>query len=158
MKIELVRRYKGDNCVIGKFKVFDDNSQELLSCFALEGSKEQIEKDIDLRVLEGVYNLKRHTGSGFNEKGRKVVGGVKVLSDDDYVLNLFNDIYPFERHILIHWGNNDGHTEGCLLLGITKSNDNNSIGNSRLACKKFYDLMKNVDLSQVKLIIKNEFA
>lgn len=157
MKIEVLRRYKGANCVIGKFKVFDDNSQELLSCFVLEGSKEQIDKDKDLRVLEGVYNLKRHTSSSFNAKGRKEVAGVKVLSDDDFIINLFNDIYPFERHILIHWGNDDDDSEGCLLLGMTKANDNNSIGSSRVACKKFYDLMKNVDLSQVKLIVKNEF-
>lgn len=154
MKIEVIRRYKGDNCVIGKFKVFDDNSQELLSCFALEEDKEGLESGKDLRVPEGVYNLKYNPNSRFNNTLRSE----KMLNDDNAcVIVLFNENVSYDRKITIHWGNTDKDTEGCLLLGMTKSNDNNSVGSSRVACKKFYDLMKNVDLSQVKLIIKNEF-
>ena len=154
MKIEVLRRYKGANCVIGKFKDFDDNSQELLSCFVLEEDKEGLESGKDLRIPEGAYNLKYNHGSRFNATLRSE----KMLNDNSAcVAVLFNEKVSFDRKITIHWGNTDKDTEGCLLLGMTKSNDNSSIGSSRQACKEFYKLLKEVDISQVKLIVKNEF-
>ena len=33
MKLEIIRRYTGKTCVIGKFKVFDDDKL-LLECFS----------------------------------------------------------------------------------------------------------------------------
>ncbi|EAI2149079.1 hypothetical protein KY417_001165 [Campylobacter jejuni] len=157
MKIKIIRRYKSNTCVIGKFRVFDDKENILLDCFSLEEDKEGLEREQDLRVPAGIYNLKRHKTSSFNDKGKKEVAGVKVLKDDDSVINIFNNDVPFDRHILIHWGNTDKDTKGCILLGLTKSNDNESIGSSRLACKKFYDLMYHQDLSNIKLEIINEF-
>lgn len=156
MKIKIIRRYAGKTCVIGKFRVFDDNENILLDCFSLEEDKEGLEREQDLRVPAGIYNLKRHVASSFNEKGKKEVAGVKVLKDDDSVINIFNNDVPFNRHILIHWGNTDKNTKGCILLGLTKANDNESVGGSRLACKKFYDLMYHQDLSNIKLEIINE--
>lgn len=156
MKIKIIRRYAGKTCVIGKFRVFDDNENILLDCFSLEEDKEGLEREQDLRVPAGIYNLKRHVASSFNEKGKKEVAGVKVLKDDDSVINIFNNDIPFNRHILIHWGNTDKDTKGCILLGLTKANDNESISSSRLACKKFYDLMYHQDLSNIKLEIINE--
>lgn len=156
MKIKIIRRYVANTCVIGKFRVFDDNENILLDCFSLEEDKEGLEREQDLRVPAGIYNLKRHVASSFNEKGKKEVAGVKVLKDDDSVINIFNNDVPFDRHILIHWGNTDKDTKGCILLGLTKANDNESVGGSRLACKKFYDLMYHQDLSSIKLEIINE--
>ncbi|SUX06736.1 Uncharacterised protein [Campylobacter lari] len=108
-----------------------------------------------LRVPAGVYNLKRHILSSFNDKGKRVVAGVKVLNDDDSVVNIYNDDVPFDRHILIHWGNTDKDTKGCILLGLTKSDE--SIGQSRQACKELYDLLYQQDLSNIKLEITNNF-
>lgn len=156
MKVTINRRYKGTTCVIGKFKVWDDNEEPLLECFSLEEDQEGTESGKDLRIPAGEYNLKRHEASSFNAKGRKEVAAVKVLRDDDFIINVYNDAVPFERHILIHWGNTDKDTQGCILLGLTKSNDNESIQSSRLACKKFYDLMHGKDLSEIKLEIVNE--
>ncbi|EOI6333459.1 TPA: hypothetical protein R6C22_001318 [Campylobacter jejuni] len=158
MKIKIIRRYAGKTCVIGKFRVFDDNENILLDCFSLEEDKEGLEREQDLRVPAGIYNLKRHVASSFNEKGKKEVAGVKVLKDDDSVINIFNNDIPFNRHILIHWGNTDKDTKGCILLGLTKANDNESISSSRLACKEFYDLMYGKNLEDIKLEITNELA
>ncbi|ENL6798462.1 hypothetical protein AB5Q79_001579 [Campylobacter jejuni] len=156
MKLQIIRRYTGKTCVIGKFKVFSDDDKILFECFSLEEDKEGLERDQDLRVPAGIYNLKRHVASSFNDKGKKEVAGVVVLHKDDSVINIFNNDVPFNRHILIHWGNTDKDTKGCILLGLTKANDNESVGGSRLACKKFYDLMYNQDLSNIKLEIRNE--
>ncbi|EAL8291021.1 hypothetical protein GW003_07715 [Campylobacter coli] len=157
MKIKIIRRYTGKTCVIGKFKVLDDE-EILFECFSLERKEEGLESGKNLRVPAGVYDLKRHINSSFNDKGKKEVAGVIVLKEDDSVLNIYNNDVDFERHILIHWGNTYKDTKGCILLGLTKDNNNESVGQSRLACKKFYDLMYGKNLEDIKLEITNELA
>lgn len=65
---------------------------------------------------------------------------------------------PFEGHILLHWGNTYKDTKGCILLGLTKDNNNERIGQSRQACKEFYDLMYGKNLEDIKLETTNELA
>lgn len=74
------------------------------------------------------------------------------------MINVYNDDVPSSRAILIHWGNTDKDTKGCILLGLTKDNNNESVGQSRQACKEFYDLMYKKDLSEIKLEIVNELV
>ncbi|ECO6125396.1 hypothetical protein FYH53_09920, partial [Campylobacter jejuni] len=106
MKVTINRRYTGKTCVIGKFKVLDDEEKILFECFSLERKDEGLESGKNLRIPAGVYDLKRHINSSFNDKGKKEVAGVIVLKKDDSVLNIYNNDVPFERHILLHWGNN----------------------------------------------------
>ncbi|EAK7058339.1 hypothetical protein CE381_08215 [Campylobacter coli] len=153
MKIKIVRRYTGKTCVIGKFKVLDDEEKILFECFSLEEDKEGLESGKDLRIPEGNYNLKRHSPSRFENTLRSI-----TKKDDDTMINVFNEKVPFDRHILIHWGNTNKDTQGCILLGHTKDNNNESVGQSRQACKEFYDLMYKQDLSKIKLEIVNDLA
>ncbi|EFP3674748.1 hypothetical protein HPX08_001680, partial [Campylobacter jejuni] len=135
-----------------------DDEEILFECFSLERKEEGLESGKNLRVPAGVYDLKRHINSSFNDKGKKEVAGVIVLKEDDSVLNIYNNDVDFERHILIHWGNTYKDTKGCILLGLTKDNNNESVGQSRLACKEFYDLMYGKNLEDIKLEITNELA
>lgn len=151
MKLEIIRRYASKTCVIGEFKVFSDDDKILFECFCLEEDKEGLESGKDLRIPEGIYDLKRHSPSRFENTLRSI-----TKKDDDTMINVFNEKVPFDRHILIHWGNTDKDTKGCILLGLTKDNNNESVGQSRQACKEFYDLMYNQDLSNIKLNIRNE--
>ncbi len=153
MKIKIIRRYTGKTCVIGKFKVFDDDDKLLLECFSLEEDKEGVERNKDLRIPEGIYDLKRHSPSRFENTLRSI-----TKKDDDTMINVYNDEVPASRAILIHWGNTDKDTEGCILLGLTKDNNNESVGQSRQACKEFYDLMYKQDLSKIQLEIVNDLA
>ncbi|EAH9477318.1 hypothetical protein EYI48_08110 [Campylobacter coli] len=154
MKIKIIRRYIGKTCVIGKFKVFDDDDDKLLlECFSLEEDKEGLESGKDLRIPEGNYNLKRHSPSRFENTLRSI-----TKKDDDTMINVYNDEVSASRAILIHWGNTDKDTQGCILLGLTKDNNNESIGQSRQACKEFYDLMYKQDLSKIQLEIVNDLA
>ncbi|HEC1575630.1 TPA: hypothetical protein R1X61_001389 [Campylobacter upsaliensis] len=150
MKIEIINRYQGKSCVIGKFKVFDENGDLTFQCFSLQEDTAGLESGKDLRIPEGVYYLKRHPHSRFEATLRKITGYEK-----DEMLNVYNDLVPYERHILIHWGNTDKDTQGCILLGETKTSDE-SIGGSRAACKEFYNLMRGANLDMVELVIKDE--
>ncbi|EPP7519857.1 DUF5675 family protein [Campylobacter jejuni] len=153
MKITINRRYTGKTCVIGKFKVLSDDDKILFECFSLEEDKEGLESGKDLRIPEGNYNLRRHTPSRFENTLRSI-----TKKDDDTMINVYNDEVPASRAILIHWGNTDKDTQGCILLGLTKDNNNESVGQSRLACKEFYDLMYGKNLEDIKLEITNELA
>ncbi|EAI9598147.1 hypothetical protein C3W37_07615 [Campylobacter coli] len=153
MKITLNRRYTGKTCVIGKFKVLDDKEKILFECFSLEENKEGLESGKDLRIPEGNYNLRRHSPSRFENTLRSI-----TKKDDDTMINVYNDEVPASRAILIHWGNTDKDTQGCILLGLTKDNNNESVGQSRQACKEFYDLMHGKNLEDIKLEITNELA
>ncbi|EAH4555920.1 hypothetical protein D5V33_04005 [Campylobacter jejuni] len=146
------RRYTGKTCVIGKFKVLDDDDKILFECFSLEEDKEGLESGKDLRIPEGNYNLKRHSPSRFENTLRS------ITKKDDTMINVYNDEVPSSRAILIHWGNTDKDTQGCILLGLTKDNNNESVGQSRQACKEFYDLMHGKNLEDIKLEITNELA
>ncbi|EAH8009679.1 hypothetical protein Q6747_001843 [Campylobacter coli] len=152
MKITINRRYTGKTCVIGKFKVLDDEEKILFECFSLEEDKEGLESGKDLRIPEGNYNLKRHSPSRFENTLRS------ITKKDDTMINVYNDEVPSSRAILIHWGNTDKDTQGCILLGLTKDNNNESVGQSRQACKEFYDLMHGKNLEDIKLEITNELA
>ncbi|ELQ2235533.1 hypothetical protein QTD14_000802 [Campylobacter jejuni] len=152
MKITINRRYTGKTCVIGKFKVLDHDDKILFECFSLEEDKEGLESGKDLRIPEGNYNLKRHSPSRFENTLRS------ITKKDDTMINVYNDEVPSSRAILIHWGNTDKDTQGCILLGLTKDNNNESVGQSRQACKEFYDLMHGKNLEDIKLEITNELA
>ncbi|EAI4507525.1 hypothetical protein BAZ68_02355, partial [Campylobacter jejuni] len=136
-----------------KFNVLDDEEKILFECFSLEEDKEGLESGKDLRISDGVYNLKRHSPSRFENTLRSI-----TKKDDDTMINVYNDEVPASRAILIHWGNTDKDTQGCILLGLTKDNNNESIGQSRQACKEFYDLMHGKNLEDIKLEITNELA
>ncbi|EFQ2715972.1 hypothetical protein Q6S73_001056 [Campylobacter jejuni] len=153
MKVTINRRYTGKTCVIGKFKVLDDEEKILFECFSLERKEEGLESGKDLRIPEGNYNLKRHSPSRFENTLRSI-----TKKDDDTMINVYNDDVPSSRAILIHWGNTDKDTQGCILLGLTKDNNNESVGQSRQACKEFYDLMHGKNLEDIKLEITNELA
>lgn len=152
MRLELIRRYKGNSCVIGKFKVINGDGKILLECFSLEKDKEGLESGKDLRIPAGDYNLKRHSPSRLENTLRDI-----TKRNDEKMICVFNEKVPANRAILIHWGNTDKDTQGCILLGLTKDNGNERIGGSRNACKEFYDLIQNVNLENIKLFIKNEF-
>ncbi|EMF2857818.1 hypothetical protein V3H64_001758, partial [Campylobacter coli] len=131
----------------------DDDDKILFECFSLEEDKEGLESGKDLRIPEGNYNLKRHSPSRFENTLRSI-----TKKDDDTMINVYNDEVPSSRAILIHWGNTDKDTQGCILLGLTKDNNNESVGQSRQACKEFYDLMHGKNLEDIKLEITNELA
>lgn|SRR5574344_17182 len=67
------------------------------------------------------------------------------------------DLDPASRYILIHSGNHSGHTEGCLLVGTSKSE--NFVGGSRPKLNELLQFLGCYDLNNgnYSLEIKESF-
>lgn len=152
MKIKITRKYQSNTCVIGEFKVLNEKDKPLLELFSLEEDEEGLEANKDLRIPPGIYNLIRHSPSRFEASLRKLTG-----KEDDKMVCVYNDKVKKERCILIHAGNTHKDTQGCILLGLNKADNNESIGGSREAIKQLYNLLYKKDLSNIKLEIINSF-
>ena len=135
--------------IIGIFRVLE-GQKELFRCYSLEENNIGAARNQDLAIPFGKYKLKRHKSPKFNATLAKILGE----QGQDMVL-LYNDVVPDDRTILIHWGNDESDTLGCILLGEVKSADNRAVYNSRAACKEFYKLIKGVDISEISLEIIN---
>lgn len=142
MKITLERFKFTDKSIIGK--VYTDFND--FSCFSLENPKIGSEAQKDLAIPYGTYSLKRHPGSSFEKT-------LRSITNDNLMemILVYNEQVSSGRGILIHWGNTEVNTKGCILLG--NSIKENFLEDSRSACKDFYKSLKNLDLSKIKLEI-----
>jgi hypothetical protein len=86
-------------------------------------------------IPEGTYDIKFRTVGGFHEKYKKRYG------NDHYGMLHLQDVPNF-TYILIHAGNTDEHTSGCLIVGETQQDldlsDDGFIGHSGVAYSKLY--------------------
>lgn len=142
MKITIERFKFSDKSIISK--VYTDFNN--FNCFALENPVIGAEANKDLAIPYGVYKLRRHAGSRFEKTLRDITKDTTME-----MINIYNNEVPSSRAILIHWGNKEEDTQGCILLGNTI--ESNFIGDSRNACKDFYNMLKDKDLSQIELEI-----
>jgi len=109
MDLTLTRLYQGDDCIIGVLM----HDKHFL-CFTLENP--WLSNAVDISCIpEGHYSCSPHNGSKYKE--------VWKLSD---VENRSN--------ILIHWGNVERHTQGCILVGdkIGSLSGEKAVLNSRM--------------------------
>ena len=121
---------------------YSDNKESTLSlvfvdgmffCYGLEDEFRTEKVFGDTRIPEGVYKI-----------GLRTVGGHHARYSDKFnfhkgMLHVL-DVPNFE-YILIHIGNDDDDTAGCLLLGDTANNNKVNrgfIGSSTNAYSRFY--------------------
>jgi hypothetical protein len=82
-----------------------------------------------------VYSIELRKEGGFHEKYTKRYGGFHAG-----MLHIIN--VPGFEYILIHTGNTDEHTAGCLLVGDTQENNtiikDGFVGKSGNAYKRIY--------------------
>ena len=103
--------------------------------YTLEDEYRDIKKRTETRIPAGTYNIKLRNEGGFNQKYTK-----KYPSIHRGMLHII-DVPNFE-YILIHTGNTDEHTAGCLLVGDSQQNNqvtkDGFIGSSNNAYKRIY--------------------
>ena len=130
MKLTVVRTQFGTDATNGL--LFIDG---LFECYTLEDQYQAVKVMHETCIPEGTYDIKFRTVGGFHEKYKKRYG------NDHYGMLHLQDVPNF-TYILIHAGNTDEHTSGCLIVGESQQDLDISkdgfIGHSGVAYKKLY--------------------
>ena len=130
MKITVVRTQFGTDATNGILLIND-----VFECYTLEDQYQEVKVMHETCIPEGTYDIKLRTVGGFHERYKKKYSNHKGM------LHL-QDVPGF-TYILIHAGNTDEHTSGCLIVGETQQDLDISkdgyIGHSGKAYTKLYD-------------------
>ena len=106
--------------------------------YTLEDEYRETKRSKETRIPAGTYEIKLRNEGGFHQRYSK-----KYSSIHRGMLHII-DVPGFE-YILIHVGNSDEHTAGCLLVGDSQENNqinkNGFIGSSGNAYKRIYPLI-----------------
>ena len=131
MKLTVVRTQFGTDATNGM--LFIDG---IFECYTLEDQYQAVKVMHETCISEGTYDIKFRTVGGFHEKYKKRYG------NDHYGMLHLQDVPNF-TYILIHAGNTDEHTSGCLIVGETQQDldisDDGFIGHSGKAYLKLYN-------------------
>ena len=131
MKLTVVRTQFGKDATNGILLV-----DGIFECFTLEDQYQEVKVMHETCIPEGTYDIKFRTVGGFHDKYKKRYG------NDHYGMLHLQDVPNF-TYILIHAGNTDEHTSGCLIVGETQQDldisDDGFIGHSGKAYSKLYD-------------------
>jgi hypothetical protein len=131
VKLTVVRTQFGKDATNGILLV-----DGIFECFTLEDQYQEVKVMHETCIPEGTYDIKFRTVGGFHERYKGKYGqahhGMLHLQD-----------VPNFTYILIHAGNTDEHTSGCLIVGETQQDldisDDGFIGHSGKAYSKLYD-------------------
>tara|TARA_R100001509_G_scaffold76086_1_gene42592 strand:+ start:4927 stop:5391 length:465 start_codon:yes stop_codon:yes gene_type:complete len=103
-------------------------------CYTLEDEKRALKVPGETRVPAGIYDIEFRTEGGFHNRYSKKFAFHKGMLQ---VMNV-----PNFEYILLHIGNDDSHTAGCLLIGDSQENNiiikDGFIGKSTNAYKRIY--------------------
>ena len=150
MKLEVLRFSSQEDSTSGLLFEISELGRKFL-CYTLEDERRALKVRGETRVPAGTYNIKLRKEGGFNAKYTKKYGGFHRG-----MLHIC-DVPNFE-YILIHTGNTDEHTAGCLIVGDSQENnivtENGWVGKSRNAYKRIYPLVAKALERGEKVMIK----
>lgn len=136
MKLKVLRFSSQEDSTNGL--LFDaTNGMEFL-CYTLEDEKRDQKVMAETRIPSGTYNILLRKEGGFHARYTKKYGSMHkgMLHVQDV---------PNFQWILIHTGNTDEHTAGCLILGDSQENNilvkDGFIGRSTQAYKRVYPII-----------------
>jgi len=101
-------------------------------CYTIEDEGRTIKVHGKTRIPDGRRKVELRTEGGFHQRYLKKFG-----ADFHKGMLWVKDVPGFE-FILIHIGNDDDDTAGCLLVGSTADKDKGFIGGSTKAYKEMY--------------------
>ena len=134
MELEVLRFSSQTDSTSGLLFELTDIGKKFL-CYTLEDERRALKVRGETRVPAGTYKIKLRKEGGFNARYTKKYGGFHRG-----MLHIC-DVPNFE-YILIHTGNTDEHTAGCLLVGDSQENNviikDGFIGKSGNAYKRIY--------------------
>ena len=146
MKLDVVRTQFGEDATNGMLFI-----NGVFECFTLEDEVRNVKVHSETAIPLGEYEIKLRTEGGFHTKYTSRYGsmhkGMLWLQD-----------VPGFTWILIHTGNTDQQTAGCLLLGETQQDldkgKDGFVGGSGDAYKKAYPKIAKAILNGEKVTIK----
>tara|TARA_R100000808_G_scaffold7271_1_gene21503 strand:+ start:653 stop:1114 length:462 start_codon:yes stop_codon:yes gene_type:complete len=133
MKLQVLRFSSESDSTNGL--LFDITNGIKFLAYTLEDERREEKVMSETRIPAGTYEIKLRTEGGHHNKYASRYGsmhkGMLWLQD-----------VPNFKWILIHCGNTDEHTAGCLLVGDSQENNqiktNGFIGSSSNAYKRIY--------------------
>jgi len=120
MELVIKRLYRTENSTIGELTV-----DGVFECFTLEDKERDVKIKGETAISKGTYKIIINKSNRFKR-----------------LLPLLINVKNFEG-VRIHSGNTNHDTEGCILVGKTRSKD--FIGQSRKAFDKLFKKMQAAD-------------
>jgi len=139
MQLEVVRFSSQKDSTLGLLFEVTDAKRKFL-CYTLEDEYRDDKVMHETRIPAGTYEITLRTVGGFNSRYSD------RFADIHKGMLWVRDIPGFE-YILIHCGNDDDDTSGCLLLGNTQTENLMSdgfVGSSSVAYKRVYTKVADV--------------
>lgn len=128
MKLEVIRYHTSDDYTLGM--LLDVTEGRKFLCYTLEDEYREEKVMHETRIPAGTYKITLRTVGGFHGRYEKKYGSMHKG------MLWVRDVPGFE-YILIHTGNTDEHTSGCLLVG-NSSDYKGFVGSSVNAYKRVY--------------------
>ena len=132
--LEVLRYSSGADSTLGLLFINDANGREFLA-YTLEDEWREEKVSAETRIPEGTYDIKLRTEGGFHNRYSAKFGTPWHRG----MLHV-QDVPEFE-YILIHTGNTDEHTMGCLLVADSSTQNitkDGFVGASVSAYKRIY--------------------
>ena len=130
MKLTVVRTQMGKDATNGILLI-----DGMFECYTLEDQYQAVKVMHETCIPEGEYEIKFRKVGGFHERYSK------RYQNAHYGMLWLQDVPGF-TYILIHSGNTDQHTSGCLIVGETQQDlevsKDGFVGSSTVAYKKMY--------------------
>jgi hypothetical protein len=133
MDLEVIRFSSAKDSTLGLLFNVTNDKREFL-CYTLEDEYREEKVMHETRIPAGTYEIKLRTWGRIHENYTKRFA-------DIHKGTLWLQDVPNFKYILIHCGNNDDHTSGCLLVGDTQTENIKSdgfVGSSTSAYKRIY--------------------
>ena len=127
------------NILIKRYNSTNDHTDGLLFidckfvCYTLEDEYRSVKVYGETRIPDGTYKVELRKVGGFHNRYSK------KYSFHQGMLQI-KDVPNFE-YVLIHVGNTDDDTAGCLLVGSTADKDKGFIGGSSRAYGELYPII-----------------
>tara|TARA_R110002012_G_scaffold100097_2_gene238624 strand:+ start:295 stop:771 length:477 start_codon:yes stop_codon:yes gene_type:complete len=151
MRLELYRFSSQNESTIGiLYLVNNETNQKDFLCFTLEDEKRSVKVYGETRIPKGTYQIEYRKEGGYHNKYKKrfpsIHRGMLEIRD-----------VPNFTHILLHCGNTDDDTDGCLLVGNVVSQNitkDGFLGQSTDCYKRIYPILADILDTQKHLSIK----
>lgn len=131
MKLEVIRYFTSNDFTLGM--LLDVTEGRKFLCYTLEDEHREVKVMHETRIPAGTYKITLRTEGGHHARYTQKYG-------DMHKGMLWVRDVPNFKWILIHTGNTDEHTSGCLLVGNT-SDHKGFVGSSVAAYKRIYPVI-----------------